>query len=263
MEKRIKKEKTRKEVRKMKRKGFTLIELLVVVAIIAILAAMLLPALSKARERARQAVCLSNLKQIGLAFLMYLEDYDNWIPYGYVEGGLWSGYGDPNIGPWYFLLSKYFKIPVYDFYRFGGPNWGNWLKGPCVFTCPSQRLTYPNPQPVSYSPPISIVSVFVPNYTGVRGGKPYIMVKYQKIKKPSEKVFIADTGTLTTSQPFYFNPWLNDIDRGDYANGGLSFRHLKGTNLLYFDGHAGWIDKLTGIKNDVDLAGQNSIFYPY
>ncbi len=58
------------------RKGFTLIELLVVIAIIAILAAILFPVFARAREKARQASCSSNLKQIGTAFLMYAQDYD-------------------------------------------------------------------------------------------------------------------------------------------------------------------------------------------
>ncbi|NSW56527.1 MAG: DUF1559 domain-containing protein [Armatimonadetes bacterium] len=62
------------------RRGFTLIELLVVIAIIAILAAILFPVFARAREKARQASCLSNMKQWGLAMMMYAQDYDEMLP---------------------------------------------------------------------------------------------------------------------------------------------------------------------------------------
>jgi prepilin-type N-terminal cleavage/methylation domain-containing protein len=63
------------------RRGFTLIELLVVIAIIAILAAILFPVFAQARAKARQAVCISNVKQLGLGFMMYVQDYDENFPY--------------------------------------------------------------------------------------------------------------------------------------------------------------------------------------
>ena len=94
----------KKEERTM-HKSFTLIELLVVIAIIAILAAMLLPALSAARERARSSNCVGKLKQIGLAVNMYGDANNSYIPYSVsgtshqVRGGFWAKNLEPNTSP--------------------------------------------------------------------------------------------------------------------------------------------------------------------
>jgi len=76
-----------KSLRKLS--GFTLIELLVVISIIAVLAAMLMPALSAAREEARKARCTSNLRQVGMGLSMYINDYDEMLPVA--ERGFSSG----------------------------------------------------------------------------------------------------------------------------------------------------------------------------
>src|SRR5205823_6126050 len=72
------------------RHGFTLIELLVVIAIIAILAAILFPVFAQARQKARQTVCISNVKQIGLAMMMYTQDYDETLTLD-----AWDGWNKP------------------------------------------------------------------------------------------------------------------------------------------------------------------------
>ena len=80
-----------------RRTGFTLIELLVVIAIIAILAAILFPVFAQAREKARQTSCLSNAKQLGLGISMYVQDYDETMPFAcgwYANQWLWPFVGD-------------------------------------------------------------------------------------------------------------------------------------------------------------------------
>ena len=105
---------------KNKKNAFTLIELLVVIAIIAILAAILFPVFARAREKARATACTSNLKQLGLAFVQYSQDYDERLPVTWI--------GDPNNwgsqgGGWACLLYPY-------------------VKATGAFTCPDDPTTH-------------------------------------------------------------------------------------------------------------------------
>jgi len=106
----------------MRRRGFTLIELLVVIAIIAILAAILFPVFARAREKARQASCQSNEKQLVLALLMYAQDYDECIS---MHTG---GFGYPDLATserewWPHRVQPYVK----NFQLFICPSYGQWI----------------------------------------------------------------------------------------------------------------------------------------
>jgi prepilin-type N-terminal cleavage/methylation domain-containing protein len=113
------------------RPAFTLIELLVVIAIIAILAAILFPVFAQAREKARQTACISNLKNIGTATMMYIQDYDEIYPLGYMyDGTNWGG------TMWTVGLAPYLQ-------KYGETNTnfvnGELTGGASVLACPSFR----------------------------------------------------------------------------------------------------------------------------
>ncbi|MEN6304687.1 MAG: DUF1559 domain-containing protein [Armatimonadia bacterium] len=107
------------------RRGFTLIELLVVIAIIAILAAILFPVFAKAREKARQSSCLSNLKQIGLAVLQYVQDYDEKFPYS------------AQYTPWHAYIAEGGSGRIPTFQQFLHKAVAPYIKNDQIWTCPS------------------------------------------------------------------------------------------------------------------------------
>src|SRR6056297_2712951 len=119
----------------VRRRGFTLIELLVVIAIIAILAAILFPVFARAREKARQTSCLSNVKQIGLAWQMYVQDYDECIPPYYVPNSV-RGPELPDLGS---STTLYRQDLIYPY-----------TKNIQIWICPSDSYTGTNAYIRSY-----------------------------------------------------------------------------------------------------------------
>ncbi|MHB8995088.1 MAG: DUF1559 family PulG-like putative transporter [Armatimonadota bacterium] len=190
----------------MTRRGFTLIELLVVIAIIAILAAILFPVFAKAREKARQSSCLSNVKQLGLATLQYIQDYDEVLPAHQRQGR---------------SITVQTQVMPY-------------MKSEQIFVCPSQSANYYYywDNPTGTGPA-----------TGIRGSYGWNLRLGSfnigpgvGIKSLGSIAFPVDVGMWADCQPT-----LTHLqDNSQYRT---STPHNDGGNMVYVDGHAKWQNK--------------------
>ncbi|MCE5238132.1 DUF1559 domain-containing protein [bacterium] len=198
----------------MRTRGFTLIELLVVIAIIAILAAILFPVFAKAREKARQSSCLSNIKQLGLAEMQYCQDYDE----------MTSPYGDhgctaTSCKHWYQVIAPY-------------------LKSTQVLQCPSCS---PHGTNADYG--------IVYNHNAGCGGG----VSLGSIPYPAQAAIFMDAQTSSTDPRgheiiycwlHYPNAHPNGAGDGNDENR-CSSRHNNGANVTFLDGHGKWLTRQT------------------
>ena len=212
----------------MFKKGFTLIELLVVIAIIAILAAILFPVFAQAREKARQAGCLSNMKQIATAISMYADDNHETLPM--VRNGYCM---------WQQGLMFY-------------------IKNGDIFYCPSGITSMDK----SYDDNWNLVNNYAGNYganefvlgdvgNGINGAK-----KLARLKNPSNLVAVMDCGNVYARADWWdgvytylpgagtagatIDPSFTAWWTGDYLSDFNTGRHNEGVNMAYCDGHAGY-----------------------
>jgi prepilin-type N-terminal cleavage/methylation domain-containing protein/prepilin-type processing-associated H-X9-DG protein len=215
----------------MKRRGFTLIELLVVIAIIAILAAILFPVFARAREKARQNTCLSNVKQLMLGVLMYTTDYDDFFP----------SCSAPSGAPIYALLDPY-------------------IKNSQIINCPSDINATATYHSYAFSVLGAGILAPAPANSGVFVvGDQYnptpSCVGLRNLSNPANTVALCDSRTTTSGYQFNYNC------QNCYAGAGVESRHNDGTNAGYCDGHASW--RGTGPRPSPDPPTGTNTWWPF
>ncbi len=207
-----------------KQKNFTLIELLVVIAIIAILAAMLLPALSAARDKARQAQCIGKLKELGMLLNMYMDDNDN------------------SMYLWDTTATKQWYTEVKEI-----PKTSNRVH----YTCPVRPVASLSNQ--AYGINCGWPKDQLGEYRFKIDGKDYFWLNMKKSTKPSQHVILADSGTKANPRAQYLMA-ARDAQMGGsaapYLLRPITERHGRSGNILLLGGH---------VSSTIDPAGINAM----
>ena len=238
----------------MFKRAFTLIELLVVIAIIAILAAMLLPALSKAKEKAKRINCVSNMKQWGLASHLYALDNGDTIPRdGMSAAGTYGSGGDHNDqNAWFNVLPSFVgERSLLEHYNDTSAGNANYQRYPFpggrgrIFHCPSAKMSLAEVAAVSGQGADGFFSYGMNidlkrNAAGYATADAYAYPKMPKlvsIRRPTDTILLFDLVFNPVSEVVNTSPTFNSVNP---ANRWRSFasRHSEGGVIVFLDSHA-------------------------
>ncbi|BCM93755.1 hypothetical protein IAD21_05646 [Abditibacteriota bacterium] len=209
--------------------AFTLIELLVVIAIIAILAAILFPVFARARENARKASCMSNLKQIGLAFMQYTQDYDEYYPLTFHRTGADANnyqYNNNETG-WAWDIQPYVKsTQIFKCPSDTVP--GTWPSGPLVQQATVGASHY------AYNRNVGFKDAIANNQVSVQqAALGYVSNTVLLFHFPS-----VGTGGSTTGACIGTPAVRASMNSGTT---GRALLHMEGNNYAFADGHVKWL----------------------